>query len=158
MESQKTIRNIFQEFITRPPQIFKNREVLTSEFTPETIHHRNKEINTIASILAPSLKGDRPSNIFIYGLTGTGKTIVSRHIAEELEKISSQGNFPVKILYINCKRKKISDTEYRLITEMTRMLGYNLPTTGLPTDYIYQTFFFCRYLTNQQCKNIFPRG
>jgi cell division control protein 6 len=141
METQKTIRNIFQEFITKTPQIFKNREVLTSEFTPEIIHHRNKEINTIASILAPSLKGARPSNIFIYGLTGTGKTLVSKHIAEELEKISSQGNYPVKVLYINCKMKKISDTEYRLITELTRMLGYNLPTTGLPTDYIYQTFF-----------------
>ncbi|MBU5687927.1 MAG: ORC1-type DNA replication protein [Candidatus Aenigmarchaeota archaeon] len=141
METQKTIRNIFQEFITKPPQIFKNRDVLTSEFTPETIYHRNKEINTIASILAPSLKGARPSNIFIYGLTGTGKTLVSKHIAEELEKISSQGNFPVKVLYINCKMKKISDTEYRLVTELTRMLGYNLPTTGLPTDYIYQTFF-----------------
>jgi cell division control protein 6 len=141
METQKTIRNIFQDFISKTPQIFKNREVLTSEFTPEIIHHRNKEINTIASILAPSLKGARPSNIFIYGLTGTGKTLVSKHIAEELEKISSQGNHPVKVLYINCKMKKISDTEYRLITELTRMLGYNLPTTGLPTDYIYQTFF-----------------
>jgi cell division control protein 6 len=141
METQKTIRSIFQEFITKSPQIFKNREVLTSEFTPEIIYHRNKEINTIASILAPSLKGARPSNIFIYGLTGTGKTLVSKHVAEELEKISSQGNYPVKVLYINCKMKKISDTEYRLLTELTRMLGYNLPTTGLPTDYIYQTFF-----------------
>jgi len=141
METQKTIRSIFQEFIAKSPQIFKNREVLTSEFTPEIIYHRNKEINTIASILAPSLKGARPSNIFIYGLTGTGKTLVSKHVAEELEKISSQGNYPVKVLYINCKMKKISDTEYRLLTELTRMLGYNLPTTGLPTDYIYQTFF-----------------
>jgi cell division control protein 6 len=141
METQKTIRSIFQEFIAKSPQIFKNREVLTSEFTPEIIYHRNKEINTIASILAPSLKGARPSNIFIYGLTGTGKTLVSKHVAEELEKISSQGNYPVKVLYINCKMKKISDTEYRLLTELTRMLGYNLPTTGLPTDYRYQTFF-----------------
>ncbi|MFH8080693.1 MAG: ORC1-type DNA replication protein [Candidatus Aenigmatarchaeota archaeon] len=141
MDTQKTIRNIFQEFISKPPQIFKNRDALSSEFIPETIFHRNKEINTIASILAPSLKGARPSNIFIYGLTGTGKTLVSKYITEELEKISSQGNYPVKTLYINCKMKKISDTEYRLVTELTRMLGYNLPTTGMPTDYIYQTFF-----------------
>ncbi|MCX8179194.1 MAG: ORC1-type DNA replication protein [Candidatus Aenigmarchaeota archaeon] len=141
METQKTIRNIFQEFINKPPQIFKNREALSSEFIPETIYHRNKEINLVASILAPSLKGERPSNIFIYGLTGTGKTLVSNYIASELEKISTQGNFPIKVLYINCKMKKISDTEYRLVTELTRMLGFNLPTTGLPTDYIYQTFF-----------------
>ncbi|MEO0281472.1 MAG: ORC1-type DNA replication protein [candidate division WOR-3 bacterium] len=141
MDNPKTIKHIFQEYISKSTPIFKNRDVLTSDFIPETIQHRNKEINTIASILAPSLKGGRPSNIFIYGLTGTGKTLVSRHITDELEKISKQGNHPIKVLYVNCKMKKISDTEYRLMAELSRLLGYELPATGLPTDYIYQTFF-----------------
>lgn len=138
---KKTVQTIFQEFITKTTPIFKNREALTSDFTPENIQHRNQEINTIASIVAPSLKGGRPSNIFIYGLTGTGKTLVSKYIGDELEKISKQGNTPVKVLYVNCKMKKISDTEYRLVAELSRLLGQELPTTGLPTEYIYQTFF-----------------
>lgn len=138
---KKTVQTIFQEFITKTTPIFKNRDVLTTDFTPENIQHRNQEINTIASIVAPSLKGGRPSNIFIYGLTGTGKTLVSKYVGEELEKISKQGSTPVKVLYVNCKMKKISDTEYRLVAELTRLLGQELPTTGLPTEYIYQTFF-----------------
>jgi len=137
----KTVQTIFQEFVTKTVQIFKNRDALSSDFTPENIYHRNQEINTIASIVAPALKGGKPSNIFIYGLTGTGKTLVSRYVAEELEKMSQQGTVPIKILYVNCKMKKISDTEYRLIAELTRLLGYELPATGLPTEYVYQTFF-----------------
>lgn len=138
---KKSVQTIFQEFITKTTPIFRNRDVLTSDFTPENIQHRNQEINTLAAIVAPSLKGSRPSNIFIYGLTGTGKTLVSKYVGEELEKISKQGNNFVKILYVNCKMKKISDTEYRLVAELTRLLGQELPTTGLPTEYIYQTFF-----------------
>jgi len=37
--------------------------------------------------------------------------------------------------------KKIADTEYRLLAELSRLLGENVPTTGLPTERIYNTFF-----------------
>ena len=44
-----------------------NKKVLQSNFIPETIFHRDDQIKTIAGVLAPSLKLDRPSNLFIYG-------------------------------------------------------------------------------------------
>ncbi len=137
----RNIQTIFQEFITKSVPLFNNRDALTSHFTPETIPHRNEQINTLASILAPSLKGGRPSNIFIYGLTGTGKTLCARYVGDELEKMSHQGINLVKMLYINCKMKKVADTEYRLIAELIRLLGEEVPATGLPTETVYQTFF-----------------
>lgn len=137
----KSVQTIFEEFVTKATPIFKNREALTSHFTPQTIPHRNQQINTLASIVAPSLKGGRPSNVFIYGLTGTGKTLVSKYVGDELEKMSKQGATPVKVLYINCKMKKVADTEYRLLAELSRLLGREVPTTGLPTEFVYKTFF-----------------
>jgi len=137
----RTIQTIFQEFIEKKTQIFKDRNTLTSHFTPETIPHRNEQINSLASILAVSLKGGRPSNVFVYGMTGTGKTLVSRYVCKELEKISNQSPAQVKTIYINCKMKKIADTEYRLVAELSRALGEEVPTTGLPTEQIYRTFF-----------------
>ncbi|NCO97114.1 MAG: cell division control protein Cdc6 [Candidatus Aenigmarchaeota archaeon CG_4_10_14_0_8_um_filter_37_24] len=137
----ENIQTIFQEFIQKSTPIFKNRDALNSHFTPETIPHRNQQINTIASILAPSLKGAKPSNIFIYGMTGTGKTLVSRYVGQELEKMSNQGTNQVKVLYINCKMRKIADTEYRLVAELCRLLGQEVPSTGLPTEQVYSTFF-----------------
>ncbi len=137
----KSIQTIFQEFITKTTPIFKSRDALTSHFTPDNIPHRNQHINAIASIVAPALKGGKPSNIFIYGLTGTGKTLISRYVAEELEKMSKQGPHEVKAVYVNCKMKKVADTEYRLIAELVRMFGIEIPATGLPTEVVYQTFF-----------------
>ncbi len=137
----ESVQTIFQEFIKKSTPIFKDRNALNSHFTPNTIPHRNEHINTMASILAPSLKGGKPSNVFVYGMTGTGKTLVSRYVGQELEKISNQGTNPVKVLYINCKMRKIADTEYRLVAELCKLLGQEVPSTGLPTEQIYNTFF-----------------
>ena len=136
-----SIQTIFQEFIEKKATIFKDRNALTSDFKPNTIPHRNNEINTLALILAPSLRGGKPSNIFVYGMTGTGKTLVTRYVGNELEKMSNQGATPVKVIYINCKMKKVTDTEYRLVAELSRIMGQEVPVTGLPTEYVYQTFF-----------------
>lgn len=137
----KTIQTIFQEFVTKSVPIFKNRDALASDFTPDNILHRNHHMNTLASIIAPALKGAKPSNIFLYGLTGTGKTLLTRYVAEEIEKMSNQGRHEVKPIYINCKMRKVADTEYRLVAELSRILGVDVPATGLPTETVYQTFF-----------------
>lgn len=137
----EVVQTIFQEFIKKKNLIFKDRNTLTSQFTPETIPHREKQINTLASILAPALKGERPSNVFIYGMTGTGKTLVSKYVGNELEKASSNTSNLIKVIYINCKMKKVADTEYRLVAELSRMFGKEVPITGLPTEYVYRIFF-----------------
>lgn len=46
--------------------LFKNKQILQSNHTPEDIPHRENEIEHIASILAPCLLGQKTSNLFIY--------------------------------------------------------------------------------------------
>jgi len=136
----QTLENVFTKFL-EAKSIFINREALTISFTPETIPHREKQINDLGRILAPVLKGGRPSNVFIYGRPGTGKTLISRFVGSELEKISNLNGQNIKVLYVNCKMKKIADTEYRLIAELSKELGKEVPFTGLPTDQVYRAFF-----------------
>jgi len=57
-------------------RIFLNREFLLPDYVPEELPHRDKQIMKLGSILAPALANSRPQNVFIYGLTGTGKTAV----------------------------------------------------------------------------------
>ena len=57
-------------------RIFKNRDVLLPDYLPNKLPHREEQIRKVASVLAQSLKGYKPNNLFIYGLTGTGKTAV----------------------------------------------------------------------------------
>jgi len=121
--------------------VFKNKDALTTNWKPENILHRDQQINELASILAPSLKGNDPSNVFLYGSVGTGKTLIVKHVTEELKSVADDKEIDVNILYINCKMKKVADTEYRLLAKLARQLGEDVPSTGLPTDEIYNRFF-----------------
>jgi len=119
--------------------LFKNKQVLQSNYFPEIVGHRDKEIKHIASILAPSLLGQRTSNLFIYGKTGTGKTLSVQHVSDELTKRARENKI-LRIEYLNCKLKKVADTEYRILAELIKKLGGSVPATGLPTDQVYRRF------------------
>lgn len=119
--------------------LFKDKYILQSNYSPENIPHRDKQIEQVASILAPSLLGQKTSNLFIYGKTGSGKTLSVQHVANELSKRVRE-NGMLRIEYINCKLKKVADTEYRILAELIKKLGGSVPATGLPTDQVYLKF------------------
>lgn len=120
--------------------VFKDKFVIQSNYTPENIPHREKQIEQVATIMAPALRGERTSNLFIYGQTGTGKTLSTLFVRNEMLKRAKQGNIPLRIEYLNCKMKKVSDTEYRILAELIKKLGGSVPATGLPTDQVYNKF------------------
>ncbi len=132
--------NLFEKFLDRQP-LFRNKSILQSDYAPNNIIHRDQPIKQLANILMPSLRLDKPSNVFVYGKTGTGKTCVVNYVTEQMVGVANKKNIPLKILYLNCKLKRVADTEYRLIAQLTRQLGKEVPPTGLPTDEIYKIFF-----------------
>jgi len=137
MQFQQTLRDIFGGYAEGGVSIFLDRNALSHDFIPDNAIHRDTEIRQLANIIAPALRGAKISNVFLYGKTGTGKTLVARQVTSELERQARN----VKALYINCKMKKVSDTEYRLFAELSRMMGKDVPPTGLPTDHIYKIFY-----------------
>lgn len=136
---EKKLEVFFENYIGKDT-LFKNKKVLQANYIPKIISYRNKEIESIAQILAPALKLEKPSNVFIYGKTGTGKTLVIKHISESMLKIAEKKNIKLKIFYLNCKLKRVVDTEYRLIAQLAREFGMEVPATGLPTDEVYKIF------------------
>ena len=54
--------------------------------------------------------------------------------------MKDKSNFKLRVEYLNCKLKKVSDTEYRILAELTKKLGVEVPATGLPTEAIYNKF------------------
>src|SRR3989344_1790760 len=98
--------------------LFEDKFVLQSSYKPETIPHREKEIEQVATIMAPALRGERISNLFVYGKTGTGKTISVQHVKNEMIKRAKSNNLNLRIEYLNCKLRKVSDTEYRILAEL----------------------------------------
>lgn len=121
--------------------IFRDKSILQTNYQPGNIIHRDEQIKQIAAILAPILRGERPSNLFLYGKTGTGKTLSIQYVRDELLKRSKKdSDFKLKIIYLNCKLKKVSDTEYRILAELIKKLGGEVPATGLPTESVYNKF------------------
>ncbi len=132
------LNKIFDSFVDN--RIFENKSVLQSNYTPATIPHRDEQIEQVASILAPSLRGERTSNLFCYGKTGSGKTLSVQYVTNEIIERSHRLGVNLRIYYLNCKMRKVADTEYRILAELVKKLGGSVPSTGLPTDQIYNKF------------------
>ena len=124
--------------LLRNDGLFINREVMRHSFMPEILPHREREIGEIASIFVPALRGETPSNIFIYGKTGTGKTAVTKFVGGELVKKGKEVGKHVNFIYINCE---VVDTQYRLLQNITNHLidewDERIPFTGWPTDEVF---------------------
>jgi len=105
---------------------------------PEMLPHRDTEINNLASILVPALRDETPSNVFIYGKTGTGKTAVTKFIGKELLKKGKDTGKKVNFIYINCE---VVDTQYRLMQNIANHFigewSERIPFTGWPTDEVF---------------------
>ena len=133
---KKSAHGIFDDFLENTV-IFQNKEVLRLNYTPDNLPHRDKQIRSLVSILVPAIRGDTPSNILIYGKTGTGKTAVVKFVGQELEETSEIHGMPCYVLYINCE---IVDTQYRIMATLAKHIGKEVPMTGWPTDQVFEEF------------------
>ena len=148
-KGKETLFNIF----SRKESVFFNKSVLQSSYNPEIVLHREEQKKQIANILTPTLRGDKPSNIFIYGKTGTGKTLTTRYTTQKLTEAAEKERCSLKVVYVNCKLKRSTDTEYRLIAQLARELGKDVPPTGLPTEEVYRVFL--KVLNAQRMNYVF---
>jgi archaeal cell division control protein 6 len=143
IQSTNLFLQTIQERELRKGKIFRNenRDLLRSDYIPEELPHREKELQQIVSILSTAMHGGQPSNIFVYGTTGTGKTAVVLNVKRQVKEIESimieQGLRPMRMLYVNCR---LNDTKYTLLSKIGNELsheGENIPS-GWPTDRVYQ--------------------
>lgn len=147
---QKGLDRYFENFL-ETKSIFRSKKPFQSNFKPANVNHRDAQAETLAKVLAPCLKGDKPSNLFVFGKTGTGKTLLVRYITEKIQHMIALKNLSInlKVVYLNCKLKKTADTEYRLIAQIAREFGKAIPATGLPTEEVYNKFYSALDSENQ---------
>lgn len=134
------IGSFFENFLKKE-SLFADKSVLSSSYLPEEIVYREEQLQEVANILAPALRQEKPSNLFIYGKTGTGKTLSIKHVVHSMIIIAEKNDISLRCIYINCKLKKVADTEYRLIAQLVKEYGQDIPPTGLPTDEVYNIFY-----------------
>lgn len=110
-------------------RVFKNREALSSDYIPDKLPHREEYIKRLAELLSPLFRGERPSNVLIYGLTGTGKTAVVKYVMRRFREYAERAGIDTfKFAYANCRHE---DTNYRVLFKIGSDLGLKVPFTGL---------------------------
>jgi cell division control protein 6 len=114
LEDTGESKGLFDDLLSGEP-IFENKEVLRPSYTPHELPHRTEQINQMATILVSALRGETPSNILIYGKTGTGKTASAKYVSQELESTSQKYDVPCEVEYINCE---VTDTQYRVLAQL----------------------------------------
>ncbi|OYT40046.1 MAG: cell division control protein Cdc6, partial [Desulfurococcales archaeon ex4484_58] len=117
--------------------IFRDKEILHPEYIPETLPHREEQIKKLAEILIVALKGVRPSNVLIYGLTGTGKTAVAKYVIKRLVEKAPTLNVKLRSAYVNTRKV---DTTYRVLASIASSLGLKIPVTGIAISEVYRRY------------------
>ena len=129
---EDVLEEIFEQAVKS--RIFRNRDILSPDYIPDRLPHRENEIRRVASVLAPALRGSKPNNLFIYGLTGTGKTAVTLYVLRRLTAKARQLGVPVRYAYVNTRQR---DTPYKVLADIASSIGVRVPFTGLSTAEVY---------------------
>ncbi len=113
----------------RESRVFKSREALSSDYIPDRLPHREEYIKRLAELLSPLFRGEKPSNVLVYGLTGTGKTAVVKYVTMRFREYAERAGIDAfKFAYVNCRNE---DTSYRVLLKIGSDLGLRIPFTGL---------------------------
>jgi archaeal cell division control protein 6 len=110
--------------------LFQDREALSTEFVPDHLPFRDAQTTNIAQVLAPALLGSKPSNLLLYGKTGTGKTAVATLVVRKLQ--AKDDTKHILTVYVNCR---LAGTEYLTLARIAEALPMDkdkrIPQTGL---------------------------
>lgn len=117
--------------------IFKDKTPLDHRFLPSKLVHRDDQIKHIAKYWVDVLNDVTPSNLTLYGKTGTGKTAASKFAREQLLEAAEDEKIFLKIEYIRCTDYT---TEYQVIARLCNQLGRKVPNRGWTKAEIINTF------------------
>jgi len=122
--------------------IFARKELLKVGHVPQSdrIVGRNDEIEAVAAELRPIVRGDPPNNVMIYGKTGTGKSLVARHVTERARRAAAATGVSVGTVYVDCAQH---NTHTRVSRKVTRELNdtdltdFDIPRAGIGSGEYY---------------------
>lgn len=122
--------------------IFNRKELLKVGHVPESarIVGRDDEIEAVAAELRPIVQDQPPNNVMIYGKTGTGKSLVARHVTERAKRAAEAQGASVGMVYVDCAQH---NTQTRVARSITRAVndrditGFDIPRSGIGSGEYY---------------------
>ncbi len=116
---------------TENTSIFRRRELLRPQHVPQKdrIVGRDSEIEIVETLLKPAAFGDPPESGFLFGKTGTGKSLVAKHVTGRTRGIAQMHDVTLAAAYVDCD-------QYNTETRAARRMAFEVRDSIDPDYYI----------------------
>ncbi len=134
---------------------FANSEVLAEDYLPDKVLGRDAELDEISEVFQQIVDNEQPVNAFIYGISGTGKTVSVKFKQQQLETALEQyDDVYATFIYQNCEslsssyqaaiaitNEFLKDPKYDFLHDQLDIGRDTLPSSGLPKERVYDILF-----------------
>ena len=127
---------------SRNHEIFQDAMVLDEEYQPDELRERDEELDEYQRSLQPIVDNRPLSNIFVYGKTGTGKTVATRYILDLLESdVEEYEDIDLSMVWVGCEQLTSSyQVAVALVNEM-RDASNQIAATGHSQQAVFNMLY-----------------
>lgn len=119
--------------------VFRDKGLLDPDaiIDEDRIVGRDQQLDDIITYLRPTLQGNRPPNMLLFGPSGTGKSLIINAVCEQVAELAETQGDRFGVVKINCQTIKSHDRAvYRLVENAAAEAGVEtgVPQSGISTD------------------------
>jgi len=126
--------------------VFVNRDLVEPDtiIDEERIVGRDDQLESVVSFLKPTLQGNRPPNMLLYGPAGTGKSLIIGAVTQQIIELCQSKGERFGVVDINCQPINTLDQGvYELVQTVAQDVGteVGVPETGVSTKRKYRRLY-----------------
>ena len=141
---QRSIRDMLDE--EGEASVFVNRDLVEPDtiIDEERIVGRDDQLASVVSFLKPTLQGNRPPNMLLYGPAGTGKSLITGAATQQITELCKSKGESFGVVDINCQPiTTLDQAVYELVQTVAKDVGTEIgvPETGVSTKRKYRRLY-----------------
>ena len=142
--AQRSIRDMLDD--EGDASVFVNRDLVEPDtiIDEERIVGRDDQLKSVVSFLKPTLQGNRPPNMLLYGPAGTGKSLIIGAVTQQIIELCQSKGERFGVVDINCQPiNTLDQAVYELVQTVAQDVGteVGVPETGVSTKRKYRRLY-----------------
>lgn len=128
----------------RDQQVFANADPLDDSYEPDDIRERDEVLEKYKRALQPIIDNRPTSNIFLYGKTGTGKTVATKFLLSHLEiDVAEYDDVDLSTVWVGCENLSTSyQVAVALVNELRQQQEEErISTTGYSQQRVFELLY-----------------